>query len=149
MSRFRGRFDYSIDAKGRVNIPAKFRKSLRPEAEETFVICRAPDGCLWAYPQDAWEEYEDQLESMPFTKETNKFQRMIQNSLTDSTLDKAGRISISSSQMELAGIKKSVTIIGRRKYLEIWDTAKFEEYTGSDDNFDEMFYKANTGLEQK
>ena len=119
---------------------------MRPEAEETFVICRAPDRCLWAYPLDAWEEYEDQLDSMPFTKERDRLHRLIQSSSTESALDKQGRITISQLQMEITGIKKSVTIIGRRKYIEIWDTEKFEEYMGSDDNFDDIFYKAHEGL---
>ena len=61
MSRFRGRYDYTIDAKGRVNIPSKFRKSLSPEAAETFVICQGPGRCLRAYPQDVWDRYEDEL----------------------------------------------------------------------------------------
>lgn len=142
MSRFRGRFDYSIDEKGRVNIPAKFRKMLAPEAEETFVICRAPDGCLWAYPQDAWEKFEDSLDAMPVTREANKFQRQIQNSLTDSQLDKQGRIALTPLQMEIAGITKDVTIIGRRHYLEIWDTKRFEGYTGPGDDFDSAYYAA-------
>jgi MraZ protein len=142
MAFFRGRYDYSIDDKGRVNIPAKFRKSLAPEADETFVICRAPDGCLWAYPQDAWEKFEDSLEKMSLTKEGNKFQRMIQNSLSDSKIDKQGRVTLSPMQMELAGIGKSVTLIGRRRYIEIWDTQRFEQYSGSGDDFDDVFYKA-------
>ena len=65
MGQFHGRFDYSIDIKGRVNIPAKFRKTLSPNAGETFIICRAPDGCLRAYPRDLWENYEAELASRP------------------------------------------------------------------------------------
>jgi len=143
VSRFRGRYDYSIDEKGRLNIPAKFRKCLSTEAEDTFVICRAPDNCLWAYPLDAWEEYEDQLDKMALTKETNMLLRKIQNSLADSQLDKQGRITIAPAQLSVAGISKSVTIIGRGKYLELWDTAAFEKYTGEEDNFDEIFYRAH------
>ena len=146
MSRFRGKFEYSIDSKGRLNIPAKFRKSLRPEAFETFVISRAPDNCLRAYPQDAWEEYEDRLDELPLTKESDRIQRLIQESISDSHLDKQGRITLTPAQMKISGIEKSVTIIGRRKYIEIWDTAAFEKYTGTDADFDDNFYRAMGGV---
>jgi MraZ protein len=140
MARFRGRYNYSIDEKGRINIPAKFRKLLAPEAEETFVICRAPDNCLWAYPKDEWEKFEDKLLAMPMSREVNKFQRTLQNTLTDSTLDKQGRISLTQYQIEIAGINKDVSIIGRGNNLEIWDRRRFEQYTGSGDDYDDVYY---------
>src|SRR5512147_1036991 len=121
MARFRGRYDFSIDEKGRINIPSKFRKLLSPEAEDTFVICRAPDDCLWAYPKNEWEKFEDTLDRMPVTRESNRFQREIQNTLSDSTLDRQGRITVTPLQMKLAGIEKDVSIIGRGRYLEIWN----------------------------
>ena len=141
MAKFRGRYDFSIDEKGRINIPSKFRKLLSPAAEETFVICRAPDGCLWAYPKDEWEKFEDSLNSKPVSREFNKFQRMMQSNLSDSILDRQGRVSLTPLQMKIAGITKDVSIIGRGAYLEIWDTRRFEEYTGSGEDFDEVYYK--------
>jgi MraZ protein len=140
MPRFRGRYDFSIDQKGRINIPSKFRKLLSPAAEETFVICRAPDGCLWAYPKDEWEKFEDALIRMPASRGVNKFQRTMQNTLNDSTLDKQGRISLTPLQIRIAGIDKEVSIIGRGIYLEIWATQRFEQYTGDGEDFDEVFY---------
>ncbi len=141
MSRFRGRYDYSMDQKGRINIPAKFRKLLSRASEQTFVICRAPDGCLWAYPKDEWEKFEDSLVAMPMSRETNKFQREMQNTLSDSVLDRQGRVTLTPLQMRIAGISKEVSIIGRGRHLEIWDTARFEKYTGNGDDFDEVYYK--------
>jgi len=141
MARFRGRYDFSIDEKGRINIPSKFRRLLSPEAEDTFVISRAPDGCLWAYPMNEWEKFEESLDRMPVTRESNRFQREIQNTLSDSELDRQGRVSLTALQMRIAGIDKSVTIIGRGKYLEIWDPKRFEEYTGNCENFDDVYYK--------
>jgi MraZ protein len=141
MARFRGRYDFSIDEKGRINIPSKFRKLLLPEAESTFVICRAPDGCLWAYPKNEWEKFEDLLEKMPVSRDVNKFQRALQNTLSDSVLDKQGRVSLTALQMNIAGIEKDVSIIGRGRYLEIWDTKRFEEYAGNADDYDDAYYK--------
>ena len=147
MAKFRGRFDFSIDQKGRINVPSKFRKLLSPEADETFVICRAPDNCLWAYPMDEWEKYEDSLIAKPASRDNDKFQRIMQNTLNDSTLDKQGRISLTPLQIKTAGIVKDVSIIGRGRYLEIWDTGRFEKYVENGEDYDETYYKmANAGM---
>jgi MraZ protein len=140
MAKFRGRYDFSIDEKGRINVPSKFRKLLLPEAEETFVICRAPDSCLWCYPKDEWEKHEDRLNAIKVSRRSNRFQRSLQNTVSDSTLDKQGRVSLTPLQIRIAGITKEVSIIGRGRYLEIWDTKRFEEYVSSDEEFDNDYY---------
>ena len=143
MSKFRGRFNYSVDEKGRVNIPAKFRKLLSPDADETFVICRGPDRCLKAFPQDAWETYEEEkLDKMPENPNAQKILRLIQDSVTDSKLDKQGRITLTPHQMKSVGIEKEVVMLGRHRFVEIWDAAWFDQYRGSDQEFDEIYYKA-------
>ncbi len=141
MAKFRGRYDFSIDQKGRINVPSKFRKLLSPAAEETFVVCRAPDGCLWAYPKDEWEKFEDSLEKMPMSRDVNRFQRTLQNTVSDSAIDRQGRVSLTPLQMKIAGINKDVSIVGRGNYLEIWDTRKFEEYISSGEDFDKVYYE--------
>jgi len=142
MSRFRGRFDYTMDAKGRINIPAKFRKALSPAADETFVICRAPNGCLHAYPQDSWERYEDELDKMPQTPQAVKFRRLLYSTVSESKLDSQGRIILNGTQVDIAGISKQVTLIGTLGRIEIWDTARFENYIGSGDDFDDVFFQS-------
>lgn len=150
MSRFHGRFDYSIDSKGRVNFPAKFRKSLRPECEETLIICRAPNGCLRAYPRDLWEAYESELAARPETPETLRHKRLLYNTLSDSTFDAQGRITITPAQMAIAGIQKEVTLVGQATYVEIWDTGKYEQYLGVSDDFDTVFFQSvETGIANK
>jgi MraZ protein len=119
MPNFRGHYDYSIDEKGRVNIPSKFRKLLSPDAEETFVIFRGPENCLWAFPKDEWEKIEDSFMAIPVNAEINRLQRELQNTLTDSELDRQGRITLSPLQMRIAGITKEVSITGRGRFLEI------------------------------
>jgi MraZ protein len=143
MGPFLGRFDYSIDAKGRVNIPAKFRKGLNPDAEDTFIICRAPNGCLRAYPKDLWKEREDELSSLAETPEGLKLKRQIYSTLSESTLDAQGRVTLSPVQMNLAGIAKDVTLIGESNYVEIWDTGKLNAYLGEPDSdgFDDAHFK--------
>lgn len=142
MARFIGRYDYSIDEKGRLNIPSKFRRMLSPQAAETFVICRAPDSSLWAYPLDEWQRVEEMLEAMPFTRESNKIRRMIYQSATYSTLDRQGRITLMPAQTAVAGIRKNVTLVGSGRHIEIWDTARFDAYIGPGDDFDDYFYQA-------
>ena len=142
MSHFRGKFDYTVDDKGRINIPAKFRKVLNPTAAETFVICRAPENCLRAYPQDMWEKYEQEISSRPETPETVRFQRLLYNTVTDSTLDAQGRITLSPLQIKTAAIAKNVTLIGMNGFVEIWDTATYNGLFGSDGDFDHVYYKS-------
>ena len=146
MSRFRGRYDYTVDEKGRLNIPAKWRKQLSPEAQDTFVICLAPGQCLWAYPQDEWEKYEERLDAMPMGRERDQVHRIIQNTLSDSLLDKQGRISVTPLQMQSSGMSKDITLIGRRSYIEIWDKKRFESYLGASGNFDDIYYAAVSRL---
>jgi MraZ protein len=142
MSRFRGRYDYTIDEKGRVNIPAKFRKALSPEANETFVVCRGPNKCLRAYAQDVWNAYEDELSSRPQTPETLRHQRLVSSTLAESTLDAQGRISLTTLQMKMVGLEKNITVIGQNGYLELWNTDSFTSYVGDQDDFDEVFFKS-------
>jgi MraZ protein len=150
---FLGRFDYSIDAKGRVNIPAKFRKGLNPEAEETFVICRAPCSCLRAYPMDKWKKRQAELDALAETPEGLKLKRHTYGTLSESTLDAQGRVSLTQVQMKLAEITKEVTLVGEGDYVEIWDTEKFNKYIGlepEDDGFDDAHFNiVKTEMEKK
>lgn len=143
MTRFRGRFDYCLDEKGRINIPAKFRKALSPEAAETLVICRSPGGCLRAYAQDAWNVYEDELAQRPQTPETLEHRRLLYNSISDSTLDAQGRITLTPQQIKLATLGKNVTLVGQNEYIEIWNTANFDaQYNNDSIDFDGVFFKS-------
>jgi len=150
MGWFHGRFDYSIDAKGRVNFPAKFRKALSSQANETFIICRGPNKCLRAYPQDLWTEYERELNSRPETPETLRHKRLLYNTLSDTTFDAQGRITLTSAQMAIAEITKEVSMIGQANYVEIWNTENYEKYLNQADDFDAVFFQSvETGLPKR
>jgi len=143
MAKFHGRFDYTIDNKGRVNIPAKFRSALNPDANETFTICRAPNNCLRAYPKDKWDVVENELESRPETEATLRHKRLLFSSLSDSTLDGQGRVSLSANQLALAKITKEVTLVGQSSYIEIWNTEAYNAYQNQfEDDFDSMFFSS-------
>jgi MraZ protein len=142
MTRFRGTFENAIDGKGRLNIPAKFRRALSPEADETFVIIRGPDNCLQAYPQDAWKSFEDEIESRPQTPETIRLKRYIYRSLTDVKIDAQGRIMLSTHQMQLAGITDRAILIGQSRYFEIWSPQRYNAFIGDEDDFDTVYYQS-------
>lgn len=126
-----------------MNIPSRFRTALSPEAGETFTISRAPGGCLRAYPNDVWKVCETELVSRPETPETLRHKRLLYSTLTDSTMDAQGRISLSPSQMEAAGITKDVTLVGQASYIEIWDTGRYQAYQKQyADDFDQMYFQS-------
>jgi MraZ protein len=142
MNGFHGKYDYSVDAKGRVNIPAKFRKSLTPDAAETFVVCRAPGGCLRAYPQNFWHMYVAELNARPETPETLRHKRQLYDTTSESKLDAQGRITLMPNQMAIAGISKEIALIGHEHYVELWDSARYAAYLGTDNDFDAIFFQS-------
>jgi MraZ protein len=147
MASFRGRYDYSIDSKGRVNIPAKFRKALTPEADDTFVIVCASEKCLRAYPKDVWENgREAELTALPDTPDNIKLKSITFSNLIDDRLDAQGRARLSAKLMEFAGITKDVTMVGVASYIEMWDTERYKNYVSSAGDFDELFYKVGREL---
>jgi MraZ protein len=150
MAGFHGKFDYSVDSKGRINIPAKFRKALLPEAGETFVICRAPGGCLRAFPQNHWDTYVAELNARPETPETLRNKRLLYDTTAESTLDAQGRISLAANQMGIAGITGAVTLIGHETHIELWEPARYAAYLENDTDFDAIFFQSvQAGLLKK
>jgi MraZ protein len=142
MPGFHGKFDYSVDNKGRVAIPAKFRKSLAPEAMETFIVCRAPGGCLRAYPQNYWHVYVAELNGRPETPETLRYKRQLYDTAAESTLDTQGRITLMQNQMEIGGITNAVTLVGHENHIELWEPARYAAYLENDTDFDTIFFQS-------
>jgi MraZ protein len=119
---FTGEFSFTIDAKGRVNIPAKFRQSLAPENDQTFVITRGMDPCIWVYPLTAWQIIEDDLKDLSAISGINRsFIRNTVRYASSVTFDKQGRIMLSTNLLEYSHLKKDVLIIGMVNKIEIWD----------------------------
>ena len=124
---FIGEYQYSLDSKGRINIPAKFRQSLSKDNYNTFVATRGQDPCIWIYPMKEWKKIEDELRKLSSVSGVHRtFVRQIARSATPSTCDKQGRITISPSLLSYAGLKKETLIIGMINKIEIWDPSKLE-----------------------
>ena len=149
MSSFRGSYDYTIDVKGRLNIPAKFRKAVNPEAGEVFVVIPGPSGCLRAYPQDTYEAEERRLDALSETRATLARKRIIDANKSESKLDGQGRVMLSPRQIKYSRIEKEVTLVGSGTFIEIWDTSRHAEYL-DDVDFDEVFFESvDNSMNQK
>ena len=119
---FTGEYQYSLDSKGRVNIPAKFRQALSKKNLNTFVATRGQDPCVWIYPLTEWKKIEDELRNLSSVSGVHRtFVRQIARSATPSTCDKQGRITLSPSLISFSQIDKDALIIGMINKIEIWN----------------------------
>tara|TARA_B100001758_G_C18388868_1_gene601691 strand:+ start:331 stop:795 length:465 start_codon:yes stop_codon:yes gene_type:complete len=125
---FIGEYSYSLDSKGRINMPAKFRQVLSKDNKNTFVITRGMDACVWVYPLNQWLKIEKSLRSLSSLSKIHRtFVRNTARYATPSTYDKQGRITIPPSLVDYAGLDKDVLIIGMVNKMEIWDTKNLEK----------------------
>jgi MraZ protein len=121
---FLGEFSHTIDDKGRLTIPAKFRDEL----ESGVVITRGLDGCLWAFGRSEWEVMAEKIAKLPTTKEAARnFARFMFSSAFDSIPDRQGRILLPQNLRDYAGIQNETIIIGVMNKLEIWNPAKWTD----------------------
>ena len=119
---FIGEYTYSLDSKGRVNIPSKFRQTLSTDNQNTFVITRGLDSCIWVYPLVLWKEIEENLRKLSSLSRIHRaFVRNTARYATPSTYDKQGRINLTPSLINFASLKKDILIIGMVNKMEIWD----------------------------
>jgi len=125
---FIGEYAYSLDSKGRVNIPAKFRQALSEDNENTFVITRGMDPCIWVYPLSQWKEIETNLRSLSSLSKIHRtFVRNTARYASPSTYDKQGRITLTPSLIEYAGLEKDALIIGMVSKMEIWNPVQMDK----------------------
>lgn len=140
MGGFKGQETYSVDAKGRVNIPAKMRRVLEPEAQDTFVLTRGTDRCIVAYPLNEWRRYEERFAQLNQYDERHRFfLRMILSWCEEVELDPQQRISIPRRLLEFAGIESKVTIVGMMDHIELWNPEEFERYlAGFNESYEQV-----------
>ncbi|MBI3580043.1 MAG: division/cell wall cluster transcriptional repressor MraZ [Ignavibacteriales bacterium] len=129
MSSFKGRFSYSIDNKGRIALPAKLRKSVSPEANESFVLTRGFEQCLFVYPQDEWNKLEESIRGLsPSNPQHRFFVRTLLQWATDAQLDSQARLSVPQELLKFAGLENEVLIVGVLERVEIWNPKTYEDY---------------------
>lgn len=117
-----GQYTHSIDAKGRVNFPAK----LREELGERFIITRGLDNCLFVYSVDEWNQLAAKLHELPISKSA-PLNRFFFAGAAEAEPDKQGRVLLPAHLREYAGLDRDVTIAGVSNRAEIWDTARWEK----------------------
>jgi MraZ protein len=136
MGMFMGEYHHSIDNKGRMIVPSKFRDVLG----EMFIITRGLDQCLFGYPISEWELIEEKLKGLPLTKkDARAFTRFFFSGATESELDKQGRINIPAPLLQYAKLEKECVILGVSNRIEIWSKQIWEDYfSQSEESFAEI-----------
>lgn len=120
---FMGEYNHTIDAKGRLIIPSKFRESLGDE----FVITKGMDGCLFGYDNSEWRVFEEKLRSLPMIdKEARQFTRYFLAGAASVEVDKQGRILIPSVLRDFAEITKEAVLVGVGSRIEIWSKERWD-----------------------
>lgn len=124
---FRGRFEYTIDPKGRVNIPAPFRDRLQESGQESFFLTNFSD-CLYAYAADDWARIEETLSRVSSTdRKKNLFVRSFLGGAVEVVPDKQGRILVPPSLRSYAALEKEVVILGMPNRFEIWSLSRWQQ----------------------
>ncbi|MEB3100639.1 division/cell wall cluster transcriptional repressor MraZ [Ferviditalea candida] len=136
---FMGEYQHSIDEKGRLIIPAKFRDSLG----QSFIVTRGLDNCLFVYPNKEWSVLEQKLKALPLMKsDARAFTRFFFSGATECELDKQGRVNIPNNLIEHAKLDKDCIVIGVSSRVEIWSKAIWNDYAQqSEDSFNEIAEK--------
>ncbi len=131
-----GEYQHTVDAKGRLIIPAKFRDDL----DGGFVVTRGLDKCLFAYTMDEWKKLEEKLKALPVTKkDARAFTRFFFSGATEVELDKQGRVNLPANLLSYAGLEKDCVVLGVSSRIEIWAKEAWEGYfEESEDSFNEI-----------
>ena len=125
---FIGEYHHTIDEKGRIIIPAKFREELG----NNFIITRGIENCLFVYSEENWAKITNKLNSLPFTKkDARTFNRFFMSGATSVELDKQGRVNISKPLIDYASLIKDCVIIGTGDRLEVWSQESWESFFDS------------------
>ncbi len=126
-----GEYHHTIDDKGRLIIPSKFRYDLG----EKFIVTRGLDKCLFVYSETEWNKLVAKLKNLPFTKiDARNFTRFFLSGATECEFDKQGRINITSPLVSYAGLKKDCVIIGVNDRLEIWSEEGWNDFFIKNEN---------------
>ncbi|MDR3668422.1 MAG: division/cell wall cluster transcriptional repressor MraZ [Ignavibacteriaceae bacterium] len=143
---FKGQYIYSVDAKGRISIPAKLRKHVSPESNDTFIMTQGTEKCIDVYPLDQWNVLESKIHQLNlFNPDHARFSRILLQNAFDDTLDSQSRILIPQNLLAYAGITKDVLILGVSTKMELWNPSFYEIYlNSSEESFEQIAAKVIT-----
>ena len=130
MEMFVGEYSHSLDSKGRLIIPSRFREALG----DTFMVTKGLDGCLSIYDMEGWKNLESKLQALPLTNaNARKFTRFMLGGAIECEVDKQGRILIPANLREFAHLTKDVALVGVGGRIEIWDKETWIQVSAYDD----------------
>ena len=140
---FMSEYNHTVDTKGRLIVPSKFREQLGDE----FVVTKGMDGCLFVYANDDWSAFEQKLTSLPLiNKETRKFARFFLAGAAQVEVDKQGRILLPANLRQFAGLEKDVVLVGVGSRIEIWSRENWENMDADSDMDDIAATMESLGL---
>lgn len=120
---FIGEYNHTIDAKGRLIIPSKYREELG----EHFIVTKGFDGCLFAYADSEWQKLMERIQSLPLVnKDSRNLNRYFLGSAIDGEFDKQGRVLLSAALRKHAALEKDVVLVGLGNHIEIWSRDRWE-----------------------
>ena len=140
---FYGEYLHSIDRKGRLILPAKFREAAKANFIEKFFVTRGLDKCLFMFSEEEWRSQEQKFKAISFTKQQARtFNRLYFSGAVEVIVDKQGRILLPQYLKDFAEIKREVMIVGVSNRIEIWAKDKWQEFYGSSrQSFEEIAEK--------
>ena len=121
---FKGGPVMTLDAKGRLTVPAPFKDVLMPAEQGQLVICKGFERCLQVFPRSLWPGVEEMLAELPEDRQGAAIKRLIIGSATDVIIDAASRISVAPELREWAGLERDVVFMGLGNYFELWDKSR-------------------------
>ncbi|CCI87201.1 division/cell wall cluster transcriptional repressor MraZ [Lactobacillus gigeriorum] len=133
---FMGEYQHNLDDKGRLIIPAKIRNQVGAK----MVFTRGMEGCIFGYSIDEWQKIEAKLAKLPLTKRNVRaFMRLFYSGAMECEFDKQGRVNLTTTLKEHAGLTKECIIIGVSNRIEIWSLEKWTEFSNqANDDYDEI-----------
>ncbi|OGX24615.1 MAG: cell division/cell wall cluster transcriptional repressor MraZ [Omnitrophica WOR_2 bacterium RIFCSPHIGHO2_01_FULL_48_9] len=136
---FYGEYNHTIDRKGRIILPARFRDTCKESGIEKFFITRGLDKCIFMFSDEEWRVQEQRFKGMSFTKqEARSFNRMFFSGAADVAPDRQGRFIVPQYLKDYANIKRDVTVIGVSNRIEIWNSTSWKDFsTNSQNSFEQ------------
>lgn len=129
---FLGEYSHSLDGKGRVVMPSKFR----PELAGGCVVTKGPERCIYVFPMDRWEEESNKVLTLPRTdRRARNLARSFFAMASDQTPDRQGRVQIPESLREYAGLEKDLVVVGVADHIEVWAARTWESVAAEADDY--------------
>ena len=140
MKYLNGEYKLTLDDKGRLSLPVRIRAALE---DQTHMLTKGPDGCLWFYPMTEWDRLMEKVRSSStaFNAEFRALRRRLIGPAQEVEIDRAGRIAIPQTLREYADLVRDCIVLGQDDFFEIWNADRYRIYDGGSDGDVELAYE--------